>query len=676
MKKKFLMFSLISFFLVLPTVTSKALSIPNTTSRRECPNIELANAYVENNEGRLSNVGCYDSYDAAKNAMYADGREDLVIIENGTIIDAKYGVVDYDVSFENNSLGYINVYDDSTGSSTSGHYIRCNQPDDAVILDYNYNTKRIKIKISGLVGWIDKSYYGSKLYDVIPVVWAPTAQSYNVTNDSISHLLPGNVVGTKSNYSMTIDIKPTMLNPGRYYSYDGHYFYTNIKTMINDYKNNTYANSVNPNNPYYNYYQYLSFRTKTIYNADNLNQFINAHTGSGSKLYNTGSAFINAQNDFGVNAAIMLSIGANESGWGNSHISQTKNNLFGLNAVDSNPFLQSDSFGSPADCIETYAYVWLSYGFLQPGDWRFKGANLGNKVEGLNLKYASDPFWGETAAHYYYELDKMFDFQERKQNQYSIAVLKENGTFYAKKTPNGADIDNETSSNTNRFYKYQLKDSAVVVLGEEQDNRGVTWYKIQSDPTLTPNLSYTNADSKTNPKYKYNWGSYVYVSSEHFRKITDSTTPVEIVTPETDTDLGSVKTNEIVSKSNYSYQNGIVTGINVATESNSLIDSFKNNGASEVVVKNASGQGKSGKLATGDIITITIGGKSSTFTVVIYGDTSGDGEITASDYVKIKNHIMGSAGLSGVYQRAADYNNDGTVSAGDYVKIKNYIMGG
>lgn len=684
MKKKIMLLLILAFILVMPTYFPKAMSASDITARKECPNVELALAKAD---GGLDKVECYDTYDQAKTVMYTDPREDLVLIENGMIIDAKYAVVDYDVSYTNIPSGYITVYD-SDSSSNNISYIRSNQPDDAVVLDYNYSTKRIKIKVAGLTGWINKYDNGALLYDIIPVVWAPTAQYYKVVGNELRHYMPGNVFGTKGESYWTIDTKPDMLTADtKYFSYDGHYFYTGIKTMINDYKNNTYQNSINPNTPYYNYYQYLSFRTKTIYNANNINQYINRGTGNSttSKLYNTGAAFINAQNKYGANAILMLGIGINESGWGNSTIAQDKNNIFGLGAVDNNPYLQSGSFNTPADCIDAFAYSWLSYGFLQPGDWRFRGANLGNKAEGLNLKYASDPFWAEKAVHYYYELDKMFDFQERKQNQYTIAVLKDNNTVYAKKTPNGADIDNETASNTSRYYKYQTKDSAVVVLAEEKDGNGKTWYKIQSDPTLTPNLSYTNADSKSNPRYEYNWNSFVYVPSDNFTKVVIGT--VVNNTPNVDPGNNTnpqpqqpeepkIPVSTVVSNASYSYQAGIINNLNAGLETSTLINSLTSKGALAVVITKANGEAKSGRLATGDKVTITTNAGSETLSVVISGDTSGDGSITASDYVKIKNHIMGSQILGGVFEKAADFNRDGSISASDYVKVKNQIMGG
>ena len=68
-------------------------------------------------------------------------------------------------------------------------------------------------------------------------------------------------------------------------------------------------------------------------------------------MYNSGSIFVNMQNTYGVNALLMAGVAANESAWGNSSIAQTKNNLFGLNAVDSAPGASADTYTSPEHCI-------------------------------------------------------------------------------------------------------------------------------------------------------------------------------------------------------------------------------------------------------------------------------------------------------------------------------------
>ena len=72
---------------------------------------------------------------------------------------------------------------------------------------------------------------------------------------------------------------------------------------------------------------------------------------------------------------------------------------------------------------------------------------------------------------------------------------------------------------------------------------------------------------------------------------------------------------------------------------------------------------------------INTNNKDYTYTVVIKGDVNGDGLIYATDYVKVKNHIMGKTTLTGPYLEASDINNDGNIYATDYVQIKNHIMG-
>lgn len=100
----------------------------------------------------------------------------------------------------------------------------------------------------------------------------------------------------------------------------------------------------------------------------------------------------------------------------------------------------------------------------------------------------------------------------------------------------------------------------------------------------------------------------------------------------------------------------------------------------DVVIKNINGKVISDDDLIGTGTTISLVSKDSreeiqTFTVIIYGDVNGDGKIYATDYVKIKNHIMDVEKIKGACLEAADVNHDGKIYATDYVKIKNYIMG-
>ena len=96
-----------------------------------------------------------------------------------------------------------------------------------------------------------------------------------------------------------------------------------------------------------------------------------------------------------------------------------------------------------------------------------------------------------------------------------------------------------------------------------------------------------------------------------------------------------------------------------------------------------SGYSVSSSLGDGDVVrtgaTINIANAEATYqyTMVVSGDVDGDGQMLATDYVKIKNYIMevAGSGLNTAQSLAADVDNNGQIGATDYVLIKNNIMG-
>ena len=133
-------------------------------------------------------------------------------------------------------------------------------------------------------------------------------------------------------------------------------------------------------------------------------------------------------------------------------------------------------------------------------------------------------------------------------------------------------------------------------------------------------------------------------------------------TPAQPDDNQSVVKNDKVKVNKDSHQ--------VITVPNATGNDFANLIGGNITVKNASGQvmGLNDKLATGCTI-------NDTYSVAVLGDVNGDGEIKATDYMTIKNYIMGTKNLSDVQKDAADVNQDGNIKATDYMTIKNYIMG-
>lgn len=358
---------------------------------------------------------------------------------------------------------------------------------------------KVKFMMSGVIGLVSAS-------DVQVVKLSDTAvvSGYYISGGRLIHGIVGDM--TTPGYASKLDngAAPSYLKSGTtYYSYDGHYFYTNYGTMITDYQNNTRSHSVNANNPYYNYFQYLPLRSKTEYSAAQLSSVINGRlTSSSSKMKNTGTQFVNQQNTYGINALVMTGIAANESGWGTSSISQSNNNLFGLNAVDSSPGTSANKYSSVDECIRQFANGWMSRGYVYPKDSRYRGGFLGNKASGLNVKYASDPFWGEKAAGVMYSLD--ISGGSKDSGRYTIGIKD---ILY--KSGSNLNVRNSNSTSSTVLYNTGIHSNYAVLLKESQASG--SFYKIQSDAVLN---SGRTAVSTGVGEYNFD-NMYAFVSSDY-----------------------------------------------------------------------------------------------------------------------------------------------------------------
>ena len=296
-----------------------------------------------------------------------------------------------------------------------------------------------------------------------------------------------------TNYSNKIDVgpKPSYLKEGEtYYSYDGHYFYTynntsGYITMLQDYRNDTRKNSVNPQTPYYNYYQFLPHRSKSVYSAKEIDQAINKKTVSSSKMRNLGQAYVDNQNKYGINAMLVLGVSANESAWGTSKIAMNNNNLFGHAAYDSDPAGSANKYSTPAFSVYYHASNFLSKQYCYPKNWKYNGSYLGDKASGINVKYASDPYWGEKAATFAWAIDK--ELGSKDSFRYTIGI-KNPYNYQA----NQSDIKKDAKTSATTLYqtvntaKEPITNFAFININAEKKSG---YYKIQSDSVLNASRS-------------------------------------------------------------------------------------------------------------------------------------------------------------------------------------------
>ena len=350
---------------------------------------------------------------------------------------------------------------------------------------------KVRFMISGVIGEVSES--AVQLVSMNKV----TVSTYYANGTNIIHRIATNL-NSDTTSELKVGPQQSYMKTGTtYYSYDGHYFYTGYATMLADYRNNTRNNSINASNPHYNYFQYLPMRSTTTYSASQLNSKIQAETLDGSKMRGLGNNMLTYQNTYGVNALLMTGVAGNESAWGSSNYAQTRNNLFGIDARDASPD-DAKRFSSVDACIKEFTEVWMSKKYCNPKNENYYGGFLGNKASGINVKYASDPYWGEKAANIVWNLDS----EGKDRFKYTIGIKDVKGTEHTLvNVRSGSSVDSKILFTTRGQTGYSF-----LVLGQENG-----FYKVQSDPVL--NSGRTAIDSLTG---KYNFSNmYAYTSADY-----------------------------------------------------------------------------------------------------------------------------------------------------------------
>ena len=132
----------------------------------------------------------------------------------------------------------------------------------------------------------------------------------------------------------------------------------------------------------------------------------------------------------------------------------------------------------------------------------------------------------------------------------------------------------------------------------------------------------------------------------------------------------------IITTAGYKYSGSYILGIDPETTVSDLKADLESIGGSGVVtITNSSGASASSTAFVGTGFKVTINGTTkSTYTVVIYGDVSGDGKIGSLDLLKLQKHILNAEKLSGVYLESADANKDGKILSLDLLVIQKHVL--
>ena len=256
-------------------------------------------------------------------------------------------------------------------------------------------------------------------YQVVPV----TANVYNADGEKLSYISQGSVVWLDkdrksddkrlaitvsglSGYMKTEDLQAldTSKDFIPYYESDGHRFYhyvaqnasIPVAAHLSDMEvgkkyysaDGLHFDGFNLENPFL----FKDLTEATNYSAEDLDKVFSLLNINNSLLENKGATFKEAEEHYHINALYLLAHSALESNWGRSKTARDKNNFFGITAYDTTPYLSAKTFDDVDKGI-LGATKWIKENYIDRGR-----TFLGNKASGMNVEYASDPYWGEKIA--------------------------------------------------------------------------------------------------------------------------------------------------------------------------------------------------------------------------------------------------------------------------------------
>ena len=256
-------------------------------------------------------------------------------------------------------------------------------------------------------------------YQVVPV----TANIYNADGENLSYISQGSVVWLDkdrksddkrlaitisglSGYMKTEDLQALDASKDfiPYYESDGHRFYHYVAQNASI-PVAYHLSDMEVGKKYYsadglhfdgfkleNPFLFKDLTEATNYSAEDLDKVFSLLNINNSLLENKGATFKEAEEHYHINALYLLAHSALESDWGRSKIAKDKNNFFGITAYDTTPYLSAKTFDDVDKGI-LGASKWIKENYIDRGR-----TFLGNKASGMNVEYASDPYWGEKIA--------------------------------------------------------------------------------------------------------------------------------------------------------------------------------------------------------------------------------------------------------------------------------------
>jgi len=142
---------------------------------------------------------------------------------------------------------------------------------------------------------------------------------------------------------------------------------------------------------------------------------------------------------------------------------------------------------------------------------------------------------------------------------------------------------------------------------------------------------------------------------------------------DTITDAGSKLPDSLITSDIFRVEEDTISAVPVGTTVGQLVAGI-HGGSIRVISKNTIPT-TDVKASTGMVVQLMQNGKVvKEWTVVVTGDLNGDGDITVSDMLAVKAHVLNKSKLTGAVAQAADTNGDGYISITDFIQIKAHVL--
>ncbi len=141
--------------------------------------------------------------------------------------------------------------------------------------------------------------------------------------------------------------------------------------------------------------------------------------------------------------------------------------------------------------------------------------------------------------------------------------------------------------------------------------------------------------------------------------------------------IGTFESAPALKSRTYSISGAFICDIKPGTTPSELLSAISPEKGESSIISAKGNEKKSDKISTGDFVRTIYGDGTSYYDlpVVLYGDTDGDGEIAQGDIDALRQHLLNTQELTGVYLEAADVNHDGNADSLDVLQLLKYING-